>query len=67
MKVEFSVGCMGYSVGGYRNTFDIDIDDDILRDIKEKGKDIEDFIYEYIYEYVLEELEICIKDLEKDE
>ena len=67
MKVEFLVGCMGYSVGGYRNTFDIEIDDNILQDVKERGEDLEDFIYEYIHEYVLEELEICIKDLEKDE
>mgnify|MGYP006335960949 CR=1 FL=1 len=51
MKVEFSIDCMGYSVGGYRNTFEVEIDNDILQDAKESGKDLEDFIYEYVYEY----------------
>lgn len=62
MNVKFSIDCMGYSVGGYRNTFEVEIGDDVLQDVKERGEDLEDYIYKYVYEYVLEELEIGIED-----
>ena len=56
MKIDFTVDVLGYSVGGYRNEFDIEIEDQEL-----EGMTIEEK-YEYIdraiYQYITDTLEI---------
>ena len=56
MKIDFTVDVLGYSVGGYRNEFDIEIEDKEL-----EGMTIEEK-YEYIdraiYQYITDNLEI---------
>ena len=56
MKIDFTVDVLGYSVGGYRNEFDIEIEEQEL-----EGMTIEEK-YEYIdraiYQYITDTLEI---------
>lgn len=58
MLLKISVSCMGYSVGGYDNTFDLEIDDILLKDLSEDEKD--DYIQNYVNEYILENLDIGV-------
>ena len=58
MLLKISVSCMGYSVGGYDNTFDLEIDDILLKDLSEDEKD--DYIQNYANEYILENLDIGV-------
>ena len=50
MKIDFTVDVLGYSVGGYRNEFDIEIKDKELEGmtIDEKYEYIDRAIYQYI-------------------
>ena len=56
MKIDFTVDVLGYSVGGHRNEFDIEIEEQEL-----EGMTIEEK-YEYIdraiYQYITDTLEI---------
>ena len=56
MKIDFTVDVLGYSVGGYRNELDIEIEEQEL-----EGMTIEEK-YEYIdraiYQYITDTLEI---------
>lgn len=58
MLLKISVSCMGYSVGGHDNTFDLEIDDILLKDLSEDEKD--DYIQNYASEYILGNLDIGI-------
>ena len=50
MKIDFTVDVLGYSVGGYRNEFDIEIEEQELEGmtIEEKYEYIDKAIYQYI-------------------
>lgn len=59
MKINFTVSCMGYSVGGYDYQFEIDIDDRDVEGMTEEQKD--EFISECINEYIEERLSFGYK------
>ena len=58
MIIEFTVDCLGYSVGGYKKTFEIEIEEEALEGMNNDEK------FEYIdkacWEYITDTLEIGI-------
>lgn len=38
MKISFTVGCLGYSVGGYNNSFEIEIKDSEVEGMTDEEK-----------------------------
>lgn len=55
MKIEFDVNCLGYSVGGYNNSFEIEIEEWETEGMLEEEK--EKYIEKCIYDYILENLD----------
>lgn len=55
MIIEFKVNCFGYSVGGHRNSFDIEIEEYEVEGMSDKEK--EEYIEKCIYDYILENLD----------
>lgn len=55
MKIEFTASCLGYYVGGYNKSFEIEIEDCELEGMTDDEK-IE-YIEKSIYEYILENLD----------
>lgn len=55
MKIEFSVSCMGYTVGGHNSLFEIEIEEWEIANMNEEEK--EEYIDKCIYDYILSELE----------
>jgi hypothetical protein len=60
MKKDITIDCMGYAVGGFGKTFEIDIDDLLLEGLSEE--EIRAFILEEASEMIEEHLEINIID-----
>lgn len=58
MVVEFEVDCLGYSVGGFGNKFEIEIEEWELEDMDEDEKN--DYIHKTCFEYVMNNLEILV-------
>ena len=55
MKIEFEVSCLGYSVGGHNNSFEIEIEEYEVKGMSETEK--EKYIEKCIYDYILENLD----------
>lgn len=55
MKIEFEVSCLGYQVGGYNNSFEIEIEEWEVEDMTEEEK--REYIEKCIYDYILENLD----------
>lgn len=56
MIVEFTVECLGHSVGGHQNYFEIEIDDNKLEGMTEDEKI--QYIDKVCWDYVNETIEI---------
>lgn len=61
IKVEFSVKCMGVTVGGYGSAFEVEMEDVDFKSDKERDDYISRAIYNYIiknidYKYSLKEI-----------
>lgn len=54
--VEFEVSCFGYSLGGYGNLFELEIEESELEGMTEDEK--EEYIHKQCWEYVMENLEV---------
>lgn len=61
MKISFTVGCLGYSVGGYNNSFEIEIKDSEVEGMTDEEK--EEYIEKCIYDYILENLDFGYETL----
>ena len=55
MIVRFEVDCFGYSVGGYKNSFEIEIEEYEIEGMSEKQRDI--YISEQIENYIRDNIE----------
>lgn len=55
MIIRFEVDCFGYSVGGYKNSFEIEIEEYEIEGMSEKQRDI--YISEQIENYIRDNIE----------
>lgn len=55
MKIEFDVNCLGYPVGGYNNSFGIELEEWEIEGMSEEER--EKYIEKCIYDYILENLD----------
>jgi len=58
MIIEFTVNCLGYSVGGYKNKFEIEIEEEALEGMNDNEK--LEYIDKACWEYITDTLEIGI-------
>ena len=59
MIIRFEVDCFGYSVGGYKNSFEIEIEEYEIEDMSEKQRDI--YISEQIENYIRDNIEFSFE------
>ena len=55
MIIRFEVDCFGYSVGGYKNSFEIEIEEYEIEGMSEKQRDT--YISEQIENYIRDNIE----------
>lgn len=59
MKINFTVDCLGYCVGGFNNKFEMEIEEWEIEDMNEE--EIEEYIHKQCLQYVADRLEIEIE------